>query len=448
MTDSLDERITRSRTLLSDHDLAGLADLLSDLREHEVTRLLERLDADDRAVLFRLIEKDTALGVFESLDPPLRGELVDALRDDHVVALFEDLDPHDRVELLDELPASVARRLLSGLSAGERTLTAPMLGYPRGSVGRRMSPEYVRLRPDTTAAEALASVRRDGRDAATVHVLPVADDTLVCAGSVTLGDVATAEPGVRVGDLVADAPTVTATTDAEVAARLCLEYRTAAVVVTDSERRVLGVLTVDTAARILEDAEDEDAARAGGTEPLRRPYLSTPVGTLVRSRVVWLLVLAVSAVLTVQVLEIFEDTLSAVVTLALFIPLLTGTGGNTGSQAATTVTRALAVGDVRTRDLGRVLFREVRVGASMGALLGTLGFVVAGLVYDWHLGLVIGATLLAVCTIAAAVGGVMPLCAKAIGVDPAVFSTPFISTFCDATGLIVYFTIASAILDI
>lgn len=132
-----------------------------------------------------------------------------------------------------------------------------------------------------------------------------------------------------------------------------------------------------------------------------------------RSRVVWLLVLAVSAVLTVQVLEIFEDTLSAVVTLALFIPLLTGTGGNTGSQAATTVTRALAVGDVRTRDLGRVLFREVRVGASMGALLGTLGFVVAGLVYDWHLGLVIGATLLAVCTIAAAVGGVMPLCAKA-----------------------------------
>uniref|UniRef100_UPI0035303F43 magnesium transporter n=1 Tax=Rhodococcoides kroppenstedtii TaxID=293050 RepID=UPI0035303F43 len=360
--------------MLSDHDLAGLADLLSDLREHEVTRLLERLDADDRAVLFRLIEKDTALGVFESLDPPLRGELVDALRDDHVVALFEDLDPDDRVELLDELPASVARRLLSGLSDGERTLTAPMLGYPRGSVGRRMSPEYVRLRPDTTAAE--------------------------------------------------DAPTVTATTDAEVAARLCLEYRTAAVVVTDSERRVLGVLTVDTAARILEDAEDEDAARAGGSEPLRRPYLSTPVGTLVRSRVVWLLVLAVSAVLTVQVLEIFEDTLSAVVTLALFIPLLTGTGGNTGSQAATTVTRALAVGDVRTRDLGRVLFREVRVGASMGALLGTLGFVVAGLVYDWHLGLVIGATLLTVCTIAAAVGGVMPLCAKAIGVDPAVFSTP------------------------
>ena len=170
--------------------------------------------------------------------------------------------------------------------------------------------------------------------------------------------------------------------------------------------------------------------------------------TLVRSRIVWLLVLALSAILTVQVLEMFEDALATVVTLSLFIPLLTGTAGNTGSQAATTVTRALAVGEVRLRDTWKVAWREVRVGLTMGVLLGLIGAVVAGLVYGMDFGLIIGLTLVSICTIAATVGGIMPMVARAIKADPAVFSTPFISTFCDASGLIVYFLIAKAVLGI
>ena len=173
-----------------------------------------------------------------------------------------------------------------------------------------------------------------------------------------------------------------------------------------------------------------------------------PIFRLVKSRIVWLLVLAVSAILTVQVLEVYEDRLDQVVVLALFIPLLTGTGGNTGNQAATTVTRALAVGEVRVRDLGRVIWRELRVGAVLGSVLGTLGFVIAGLVYGWAIGLVIGLTLLSVCMMAATVGGLMPIIAKKVGADPAVFSNPFISTFCDATGLIIYFTIATTVLGL
>ncbi|HEY5222859.1 MAG TPA: magnesium transporter [Microbacteriaceae bacterium] len=200
--------------------------------------------------------------------------------------------------------------------------------------------------------------------------------------------------------------------------------------------------------RSWKDAESEDAARTGGTEPLRRPYLSTSVFSITRSRVVWLLVLAVSAILTVQVLGIFEATLEQKVVLALFIPLLTGTGGNTGAQAATTITRALAMGDVRPRDIGRVAFREVRVGAMMGLLLGVLAFVIAALFYGVPTASVIGLTLLAVCTMAATVGGAMPIIAKWLRVDPAVFSTPFITTFCDATGLVIYFTIAKAILHL
>ena len=218
--------------------------------------------------------------------------------------------------------------------------------------------------------------------------------------------------------------------------------------IVDSEVRLLGILTVDDAHQILRDAEEEDTARAGGSEPLRRPYLTTSIFLIARSRVVWLLVLAVSALLTVQVLEVFEATLEQMVVLALFIPLLTGTGGNTGSQAATTITRALALGEVRPRDIGRVLLREVRVGTMLGLLLGTLGFALASLVYDVPTGVVIGTTLLCVCAMAATVGGAMPILAKTIRVDPAVFSTPFITTFCDATGLLIYFTIAKAILGV
>ncbi len=198
----------------------------------------------------------------------------------------------------------------------------------------------------------------------------------------------------------------------------------------------------------MEHEESEDVSRQGGVEPLRRPYLSTPVSRLVRSRITWLLVLAIGATLTVQVLSVFEETLEQVTVLALFVPLLIGTGGNTGNQAATTVTRALALHDIEPRDMFRVLTRELRAGFMLGLLLGGLGFIITALVFEFDVGLVIGLTLLAVCSVAASVGGIMPLIARAIKVDPAVFSNPFISTFVDATGLIIYFVIARAILQI
>jgi magnesium transporter len=218
--------------------------------------------------------------------------------------------------------------------------------------------------------------------------------------------------------------------------------------VVDQEGRLLGILTVDDALRILEDAESEDTARSGGSEPLRRPYLATPIRRIVRSRVLWLLVLAVGATLTVQVLAVFEATLEQQVVLSLFIPLLIGTGGNTGNQAATTITRALALGDVRTRDVARVLAREIRVGAVLGLLLGAVGFGLTGLLYGAALGAVIGLTLLGVCTLAAAVGGVMPMLGKAIKADPAVFSNPFLTPFVDAAGLVLYFMVAKTVLGI
>ena len=216
----------------------------------------------------------------------------------------------------------------------------------------------------------------------------------------------------------------------------------------DNGQHLVGIFTYDEAQDIVEFADSEDSARQGGSESLKQPYLSTPVLNLVRSRIVWLLVLAVSAILTVQVLGIFEDTLAQVTVLSLFIPLLTGTGGNTGNQAATTVTRALALHDVTKGDIFKVMWRELRVGATLGSVLGILGLGIAWAVFGQEIGIVIGSTLFCVCAMSATVGGIMPIIARAVGADPAVFSNPFISTFCDATGLVIYFLIAKSVLGL
>ena len=442
---SLQRSLTR---LLAGRDLASARDLLGDVPVEDVVDVLERLDPRRRAVAYRLLGKDEALEVFEAFAPAMQSQLLGSLQDVEVAAIFAELEPDDRVWLLDELPASLSHRLLQGLDAEQRGFTAELLGYPRQSVGHRMSPEVVALRASETVARAIERVMAGIDDAETVYTLPVVDGSRRLVGVTGLRELLRADRSTPVADVMREAVAVTAYTDAEQAARTCTEQRLLALPVVDNEQRLLGVLTVDDAVRILEQEESEDAARAGGVEPLRLPYLSTPLTDLVRSRVVWLLVLAIGAALTVSVLEVFEATLAQVTMLALFVPLLIGTGGNTGNQAATTVTRALALEDVRPGDVGVVLWRELRVGALLGATLGAAGGLVTGLLYEPRFGLVIGLTLVTVCTLAASIGGVMPMVARALKVDPAVFSNPFITTFVDAAGLVVYFLIAQAVLGL
>ncbi|MGW9628405.1 magnesium transporter [Microbacterium sp. NPDC055521] len=435
------------RRLIAQGDLPGASATLTPLSVPEVVELIDRLGIEDAAIVYRLLTKARALDVFEALSPGTRGDLVRALRRAEVTSLFAQMDPDDRVWLLDELPASVAPQLLRGLTRQERELTAGMLGYPQHSVGRRMSPEFVTTHPRLTVRETFTRIRAALDSAETVYTLPVTDARRV-VGIVSLRDLMSADEDALIADVMSEPHVAEVTEDAEIAARRTTDYGLLALPVVDGDQRLVGILTIDDAARILKQEESEDAARQGGVEPLRRSYLSTPIRRLVRSRVVWLLVLAVGATLTVQVLDAFEATLAQMTVLALFVPLLIGTGGNTGNQAATTVTRSLALGEITPRDVRKVLSREVRVGLSLGLLLGILGFTLTGLIYDWHVGLVIGLTLTAVCTVAASIGGIMPLAARAIKVDPAVFSNPFITTFVDATGLIIYFLIAKAVLGI
>ena len=429
-------------------DLRALREALTPYDVPGVVDELERTDRTTRAVAFRSLSKGQALAVFEDLDPELQSELLDGLRGDAVTELLEDLDPDDRAGLLDELPAGVAQRLLQGLSKAERDMTTTLLGYPARSAGRVMSPEVVAVPVRLTVGEALEHVRRKGASAETIYALPVVGDGLCVVGVVSLRRLFVTDDEVPVADVMSEPVVVPATDDQEAAARTVRDHGALAVPVVDDENRLLGVLTVDDAMRILEAEESEDLARTGASEPLSRPYLASSVLGLVRARIGWLFVLIVGATLTVNVLDAFEDTLAQVVALALFVPLLIGTGGNAGAQAATTVVRAMAVGDVRFADLPRVVGREVATGFLLGSGLGLLGFVPAMLLVDRDIATVISVALVVVCTLATTAGSLTPMLAKRLGVDPAVVSAPFITTFVDATGLVVYFLVARAVLGL
>ncbi|WP_068124531.1 magnesium transporter, partial [Nocardioides massiliensis] len=336
--------------------------------------------------------------------PPLQRELVEELRDEAVTELIADLDPDDRAGLLEELPAGVAARVLSGLDPREQAMTTALLGYPPRSVGRRMTPEVIAVAVDATVGEALTQVLDQERHAETIYTVAVVGAGRHVEGVVSLRRLLVTEPTTPVAEVMSEPVTVRASQRQEAAARVVADHGLVAAPVVDDERRLLGVFTVDDAIRVLQAEEDEDVARSVATNPLRRPYLSTTILELVRSRILWLLVLIAAATLTVNVLDYFEDTLAEVVALALFVPLLIGTAGNTGAQTATTVVRAMAVGDVRFGDLPRVVGREAVAGLFLGLSLSIVGFLPASLVAGRDVAIVLALALLVVCTLATTAG--------------------------------------------
>jgi magnesium transporter len=420
---------------------------LEEGRRPQLVEELARLDPPERARRFRLLPKGDAVEVFDAFDPPEQRDLLAGLRDPDVRRLVEGMDPDDRVRLLDEMPAVVARKLLSELSPAERGLTATLLGYPPESAGRIMTPEFLELRPEVSVEDALEAIRERGQAIEALDVLPVRDAGRRLEGAVHLKDLVRARPYQRVIDVMdREYPSVSAYTDQEPVARLMQEQDLLAVPVVDREDRLVGLVTVDDAMDVLEREETEDLVRAGAAEPLGEPYYAVPVRRLVRARIVWLFFLVIAASFTVSVLGAFESTLESVVSLALFIPLLIGTGGNCGAQAATTITRALAVGDVRWGDMPGTILKEARVGLSVGLLFAVLGFPVVTLIWDAELALTVSLTLLAICAWATTVGGTLPLLSSRLGIDPAVVSAPFVTIFVDVTGLLIYFAIAQVVL--
>lgn len=416
---------------------------------HRIADELARLDAVHAGIAFRLLDKDRALAVFEELEPVDQQQILAGMRDQSFRDLVEGMDPDDRARMLREAPATVAKKVLAGLSPRERRMTAALLGYPEGSAGRYMTPEVVALHRDLTVEQALLVVRAKGAHAETVYTLPVVDGGRRLTGIVEMRELVLSDPDRMLTELVVTAPVFARATDAaEKAARLMRETNLINLPVVDSEDRLVGLLTIDDAVEVIEAADSEDVARQAGASPWAGHYMAAGVFQLARYRAMWLLLLLVAATLTVTVTDAFEVTLARAAHLALFIPLLIGAGGNAGAQAATSCVRALAVGEVRVSDLLKVIWRECRVGLVLGSMLAVVGMVIGAVFVGAQIAVVVGITLVIICGWAATIGGTMPLLAKKLRIDPAVISAPMVTTLVDATGLIIYFTTAKLVLGI
>ncbi len=434
-----------------ERNLEVVREALSQYKDSEIADEIVRLDLIEQAVLFRLLAKDGAMSVFEKLAPADQANLLNALRADEVNDIIEELDPDDRARLFDEVPAGVAVRLLEGVSAKEKFATTTLLGYAPQSAGRIMTPQFVSIRENLTAAQAMKKVRNAGISAETIYILYVVDTTRRLLGTLSLKDLVLATPNKKIESIATKTNLIVAHTDEdqEDVARRLADNDLLAIPVVDREDRLVGIITHDDAFAILEQEETEDVSKIGGANPIDRPYMAAGVLRIFRSRIGWLLILFVAATMTGSVMKLFEESLEAVIALTFFIPLLIGTGGNAGSQTATTIVRAMAIKEVKTRDVLRVVWKEMRVGFLLGIAMATFAIfraVTWGTGYE--IALVVSLALLSVVILATFVGSVLPIAINKIGWDPAVVSAPFMTTLVDALGLLIYLSLATVILGL
>lgn len=441
---------------LTRRDFAGLREALSRLETPEIADLVGELPPDQQALVFRILPRDLATETFEYLEPEPQRELVARLAQEQVTAILNDMSPDDRTALLEELPATVTRRLLNSLTTEERKVASWLLGYPEDSIGRLMTPDYVSVEPDWTVERVLEHIRRFGQDKETLNVIYVTDDSGHLIDDLRIREVLLAQKDTKIRDL-SDSSFVAlkATDDQETAIEVFREYDRIALPVTDTEGNLIGIVTVDDVLDVAEEEATEDIQKIGGSEPLDDPYLDVPVWGLIRKRGRWLVLLFLGEMLTASAIAYYEAELAQAVVLALFIPLIISSGGNSGSQTATFVIRAMALGEVEPHHWKRVFLRELQSGLALGVLLGSIGLFRIFLwqqlfgTYGPHwfpLGMTIGFALVGVVLTGTLSGSMLPFLLRRLGADPAASSTPFVATLVDVTGILIYFTVASLLL--
>ena len=420
--------------------------LLQPVQPVDIAEAIGALPPQLQAIAFRLLAKDEAISVYEYLDTAIQQNLLGLLRSGEMREVMEEMSPDDRARLFEELPAKVVRQLLSELSPEERRVTAELLGYEPETAGRLMTTEYVALKENQTAAVALEIVRRRARDTETIYSLYVTDAQRRLSGILSLRDLLTADPQSRIGDVMTEEVlSVRTNSDQEKVARTIQRYDFLAIPVVDLEQRLVGIVTVDDVIDVIEQEATRDLYAAGAVQAGDDDdYFSSSLFTIARRRVVWLAVLVVASFFTSEVIAANEDVLQKVVLLAAFIPLLGGTGGNVGAQSSTVVIRGLSTQSIS----GLGPFRAIGREALAGALLGLLMMVLVVPFAWWRgesalVGLSVGMSLLAITTLAATAGAGFPLLFDRMGLDPALMSTPFITTCTDVAGTLIYLQTAA-----
>jgi len=403
-----------------------------------------------QALAFRLLKKNEAIEVYEYLDPIVQQTLLDRLRSGEVLEIVEKMSPDDRVQLFDELPAKVVRKFLSALSPGERKVTAELLGYQPETAGRLMTTEFIDLKEMQTAEQALSLIRKRAPFTETIYSLYVTDKERHLTGILSLRDLVTADPQMQIGEVMTrEVVNTTTDTNQEEVARAIQRYDFLALPVVDKENRLVGIVTVDDLIDVIEQEATRDIYAAGAVQAGDEDdYFQSGLFTIARRRIVWLLILVLANGITTKVIAMNDQILSEVVILAAFIPLLIGTGGNVGAQSSTVVIRGLSTQKIKSLGALKAISKE----AITGALLGILMLIVVIPFAWWQgegllIGLAVGISLLSITTLAATAGAMLPLLFDRMGLDPALMSSPFITTATDIAGVFIYLNTATWLMN-
>lgn len=429
----------------------SLRELLSTLKEVDIAQFIEDLQDEKSVIVFRTLPKELAAEVFSHLLPDTQQHIIESITDREITEIIEDLFVDDAVDMLEELPASVVKRVMKNATPETRQLINQFLRYPENSAGSIMTAEFTDLRRSMTVGEAIQHIRRTGEDRETVYTCYVIDEQRVLDGVVTVKDLLLSHDDQIVEEIMTtDIISVTTTEDREEVAKLFSKYSLLSMPVVDHENRLVGIVTVDDAVDVMEQEATEDFEKMAAMHPSERPYLKTNVFVLAKNRILWLLVLMVSGMITGGILGKYEAAFASMPLLVTFIPMLTDTGGNAGSQSSTLVIRGMAVSEIKTRDLLKVMWKEMRVSILVGAVLSAVNFVRLVITYPGNELVALTVALAMFCTVVMAktVGGVLPIIAKLLKADPAIMAAPLITTIVDACSLIIYFTLAGQLLNL
>lgn len=437
--------------LLLTRQFRKLKDILTEMNEVDIATFIEELDSEKTVVVFRMLPKELASDVFACLEVDKQEHIINSITDYELGTIVDDLFVDDAVDMLEELPANVVKRVLKNARPDTRKLINQFLNYPENSAGSIMTAEYVGLKQSMTVEQAFAYIRKNGVDKETIYTCYVMDAKRRLEGVVTVKDLLMNPYEEIIGNIM-DTHVIKAftTEDQEEVADSFQKYDLLSLPVVDHEERLVGIVTVDDVVDVMEQEATEDFEKMAAMLPSEKPYLKTGVFQLAKNRIAWLLILMISSMITGGILAKYEAAFAVIPLLVTFIPMLTDTGGNAGSQSSTMIIRGMAVGEIEPGDLFKVLWKELRVGIIVGAILGFVNYVRLVILYPGKemLCLTVVLSLMVTVVIAKTIGCVLPIAAKVFRMDPAIMAAPLITTIVDAVSLIIYFQLACSLLGL
>jgi len=421
------------------------------MNEVDIAQLLEELDKQKLLIIFRILPKELAAGVFSYIPYELQGYIIESITDKEIKSIIDELFLDDTIDFLEEMPSNIVKRVLQATDDETRKLINQFLKYLEDSAGSIMTIEYVDLKKEMTVKQALEHIKETGVDKETIDTCYVLDNNRILEGIISIRKLILSDESTLVGDIMETDPIYINThDDHERIASLFKKYDLISMPVVDNERRLVGIVTIDDVVDIIDQENTEDFQKMAAMHPSDEEYLKTSPLTLARHRITWLLILMISATLTGNIIIRFNDVLQSVVVLASFIPMLMDTGGNSGSQSSTLIIRGLALGEIKTSDIFKVIWKEIQVSAIVGLFLSLLNFVRIYFLkkIDLNISLTVCITLFLTVMLAKIIGGVLPILAKKLKLDPAIMASPLITTIVDAAALTIYFSVATWILHI